>query len=74
MDMADIDILERLSRILTPFKEATVLMSSQSNCTVSLLRPLLYKLLSVTYPDPQLEDPPLIHEMKAVMYHDLESR
>lgn len=72
--MADIPVLEQLKSLLEPFKEATITMSTESSSSVSLIRPLLHSLINICKPDPQLNDVPVIHQAKAVMYHDLEKR
>jgi hypothetical protein len=74
LEVSKIDILEKIVPLLQPFKDTTNMMSSETTCSVSLLRPLLCNLLNVTRPDPSLNDPPKIHQMKAAMYHSLERR
>lgn len=72
--LRQIDLSEKVRDLLAPFKEATVVISSEISSSVSLIRPLLHKLLNVCRPTPELEDSPLIHRAKAVLYHDLETR
>ena len=46
----DLELIENFITVLKPFKDATVLMSSQRSVTVSLLKPLLAQLMVVWKP------------------------
>lgn len=70
----DTDLLTGIKDTLKLFKDLTTLMSSESTCTVSLVRPFIAKLLAHLKPDPSREDPTAIHEARARMFHDLETR
>lgn len=74
IDLSDNDLLERLKQLLKPFKDVTVLMSSETSPTISLIRPLLSQLMRSVKPDSALEDPAVVHEAKAFIYFDLDSR
>ena len=79
LEVSNMTVLEKLVHILKPFQETTTLMSSESSCTLSLIRPLMCHLLRVTASGPELDgdesdEPPIIHQMKAVMRHNLETR
>ena len=70
----DMDLLERTCSVLKVFKDTTVFMSSQSAVCVSLLKPLLHKLMLVSKPLSDSSDPTVLHDAKARLYHDLEKR
>ena len=74
MNTVDINLLEEICKLLKPFKDVTTVMSTESSSSVSLIRPLLMQLKDHCKPTPELEDLPLIHEAKAAMFHDLETR
>ena len=74
MGLIDLELLEKLQRFLKPFKDAAVVLSSESTCTISLIRPIMHQLLAHSAPECELSDPPIIHQAKAVLYHDLEKR
>lgn len=74
MNNIDIDVLEKIVAILKPFKEVTVIMSSESCSSISLIRPLIHQLLKTVKPLPDDSDEPVIHQAKAYIYHDLEKR
>lgn len=70
----DLDILDRCAVILRPFKDVTVFMSSETSTTASLILPLLQQLTANAKPDVDAGDPPVIHNAKAALYHNLETR
>ena len=74
IEMADVEILEMLEALLAPFKAVTLTMSTESSSSISLMRPLLHKLMTSCKPDVSLGDLNVIHEAKAAMYHDLKTR
>lgn len=74
VEMSDVEILERMKNMLLPFKEVTTIISTESSSSVSLIRPLLHKLLQCCKPDTDLDDPAVVHEARATLYHDLELR
>lgn len=74
MGQVDLEVLDNCSSILRPFKDVTVLMSSESTTTASLIRPLLHQLVAHSKPTAEAEDPPVIHQARAALYHDLETR
>ena len=74
MSQVDIDVLEKITDLLKPFKDATTIMSSETSSSVSLIRPLTHSLMTKIKPDPANEDPTVIHTAKATLYHDLEMR
>lgn len=69
------DMLKQMVKVLAPFKDATVLMSSEKQCTVSMVEPILQQLMvSLTG---VLEEPgytAAVNTMKATMRNDLEKR
>lgn len=73
MKNVSIELIEKACAVLKPFLDVTRLMSSENSPTVSLIRPLIHQLMQSTVPTPD-RDPPLIHQMKATIYHDLETR
>lgn len=74
MNAVDIDFVEKLCTILKPFKEITLVMSSESSSCISLIRPLLDQLMKLCTSTPEHGDSPCIHEMKHTIFNDLESR
>ena len=72
MSRIDVDVLEKICSVLKPLKDVTTLMSSQTQTTASLVRPLLYKLMKVS--EPANDEPQPIHQAKANLFHDLEKR
>ena len=68
----DLDLLERFAAVLAPFEATTKVMSSQTCVTASLVKPLLANLLERS--KPQEDDPPVLHQAKATLYHDIEQR
>ena len=69
----DVGIMEQLCQLLKPFKDVTVIMSTETSSSISLIRPLLHQLIENVKPTPDV-DPTIIHQMKAAIYHDLETR
>jgi len=68
----DIELVEKLVEVLKPFKDATVLMSSQTVVTASLIKPLLSNLMMSSRPAEG--DATNLHQAKAQLFHDLENR
>lgn len=68
----DIDLLERFTLVLKPFKDVTVLMSTQVNVSSSLVKPLLNQLMK--HAKPKDSEPPVLHQAKATLFHDLQAR
>lgn len=68
----DLDLMERLCQLLKPFKDVTLVISSEKSSSISLVRPLLSQLLSATVPSPN--DLPMMNQVKATIHHDLEKR
>lgn len=68
----DLELLEGCVQVLLPFKEVTIVMSSQREVTASLVKPLLSQLMVKS--KPQEGEPPMLHQAKATLYHDLEKR
>ena len=66
------DLLGRFIEVLKPFKDITTMLSSQTNVTVSLVKPLLRKLMVAS--KPTAGEPAALHQAKAALYHDLEAR
>ena len=66
----DMDLLESCVEVLKPFKDVTVLMSSEISATAPLIKPLLSQLMGLS--KPESDDPPSRHQ--ATFYHDLEKR
>lgn len=66
--------METLRDLLKPFKEATVVMSTETSSSISLIRPLMKKLLSLCNNHGVGEMPAALHEMRQIMYNDLEAR
>lgn len=74
MGLIDLDLLEKCAAILKPFKDVTVIMSSETSTTASLIRPLLHQLLTHVKPNADSNDPRIVHQSKAALYHHLELR
>ena len=68
----DIELLEAYSKILKIFNDVTLYMSGQTHSTASLVKLSLYSLMETA--KPKASDLPAIHQSKAALYHDLESR
>lgn len=74
-DIRDIDtaILDELSNVLKPFKNVTVVMSTELSSSVSLIRPLMRQLM-VKCREPSSNHIPAIHEVKETIHNNLENR
>lgn len=68
----DLEILEAVRDVLKVFESTTVEMSSQRKSTASLVKPLLHTLMVSSRP--KEGEAPALHQAKATLYHDLESR
>lgn len=68
-----VEQLEEIVTLLKPFKEVTVMMSTEQSSTISLIRPILIQLMEVCKPVPNV-DSTIIHTAKAAIYHDMETR
>ena len=68
----DLELIENFITVLKPFKDATVLMSSQRLVTASLLKPLLAQLMAVS--KPSNGEQAILHQAKANLFNDLEKR
>ena len=68
----DLELFEKCQEVLRPLKDVTTLMSSQTNTTSSLVKPLLHQLMLAA--KPQTEENSSLHQAKATLYHDLEKR
>ena len=68
----NLDLLERCAAVLAPFEAATKVMSNQTCVTDSLVKPLLANVLERS--KPQEDDPSVLHQAKATLYHDIEQR
>ena len=73
LETKDIKVPEDLRDLLRPLKELTILMSSQSYCTLSIVLPSLHKLTNkhLAMND---GDSNLVKECKATMLEDLKKR
>lgn len=69
----DMEAMELLCSLLKPFKDVTTIMSSESSSSISLMRPLLYRLMELSKPG-SATDPGIINNVKAGIHHDLEKR
>lgn len=69
----DIEVMEEIIEVVKPFKDTTQIMSTETSSSISLIRPLFHEMLEATKPMPDI-DRNIIHEMKASMFHDLETR
>ena len=68
-----VEQLEEIVTLLKPFKEVTVMMSTEQSSTISLICPILIQLMEVCKPVPNV-DSTIIHTAKAAIYHDMETR
>ena len=66
-------ILEDLSKVLEPFKDATTYLSASKYPTVSILGPVLHKILT-TLEKSDCSTSPLIRQVKTVIASDLKAR
>ena len=73
-EMREIDtqVVEELSLILKPFKDCTMVMSTESSSSVSLIRPLLKKLMC--HCRDGNTSVASLHELKETIYNDLDKR
>ena len=74
MRAIDIELIESLRDLLKPFKDVTVVMSSESSSSISLIRPLIKQLMENCDNSKVEEMPAPLHEMRQTIYNDLETR
>lgn len=71
----DLEFIKMLCQILKPFKEATVIMSTESSASISLVRPLLHQLMAhCQAQSASMHSQPALHELCETIKNDLESR
>jgi hypothetical protein len=70
----DTEIVEALCTLLKPYKDVTMVMSTESSSSISLIRPLLKQLMALCDNTAAPEMAPAIHEMRQTLYNDLEAR
>lgn len=68
----DIELIQSFADTLEPFKTVTIMMSSQTTVTISLVKPLLSKLMTLSRPT--VGEIRVLHQTKAILHHDLENR
>lgn len=69
----DIALLDEMCVLLKPFKDVTQILTTEKSSSISLLRPLLNQLLEHVKPQVDVNTP-IIHQTKALIHHDLETR
>ena len=72
-DAGEWGVIEDLISILKPFSDATQVLSGSKYATISLLAPVLYKLVHVTL-KVEGKDSTILKSIKNAIYTDLKSR
>ena len=71
----DPDVLQQLCDLLKPFKDATVIMRTESSASISLIRPLLHQLMAhCRERSTSTGSTPGIHETCEKIRNNLETR
>lgn len=70
----DIRVMEVLRNLLRPFKDATVVMSTESSSSISLIRPLMKQLMRQCDNTGVEGLAPSIHQVRQIIFNDMETR